>query len=302
MSFVVSAVAFISLVLGVGGSPNPPVGKQLFYYMNQPESVRRPGVVGIANAPSDTRVRVFFHFINKTRRTQRFVLSSSQVVDEVRSGFAIDPSPGMAGTKSISAFLDTKASPHQKVFMDATVRPMDTISGLVDATTNRATQFQCRLGSGVAVVPHSATVITAVLDLVKPMVVRDSPVTIHLGDKLKWHIDGDYGVTDHIKIVNASHIDREIQLSMTPRAGPLAMAYILNGKKTVTKWVRPYQSIRLGSVLIPAGASAEMITINPGGWNYPVWIIAEPVNWSHLPPSSLALSKSAPGVYPAIRE
>jgi hypothetical protein len=253
------------------------VSGERLYYLNQPESVRSDGLLAKFETQPADNTRIFFHFINKTGKTQEFVLHLNQSISKFRLGYATSPSPGAAGVNAAYNFL--KCEPKQKdggIEFKIKLQPQVVISGICEGFMPDKTQVTAYFGSVKENKLYQVKESVNVTENIDINLDKDNQV-VRIGTKRKDFIDGDYGTTFKLSITSSSDKPKTYKLVMSPRGGHLSLCFKHNNTLLTTPVVPAKHHYTVCTFEFLPGSVYTFETILVGGYAYPVEFFIIPV-------------------------
>ena len=241
------------------------------HYLNIPESVRVPGIIGQGVILPGAHARIFFHFANKTSGDLTFKLSTDEMLKNHKSSLSTEYFPGDAGSKAVSRFLwDHSIASPARIDLSQVVKPGWTISGIVEGDATKVTSYVASLGDG-PVVPGMVTLTSNLPEWCSSFTLLDQQTKrILIGEKHSG-IDGDYGCTDIIQIKSGAKVARKLKITISPRGGSASVPYTINNNLRNTGLLQARSKNVIYCPINP-GETLTFTTIPAGGFNYPVRI------------------------------
>lgn len=249
------------------------VSNEEIYYLNQPESVSREGIIGSGTILASHHTRIFFHFVNRTKSTNIFSLSASSSVKNLRVAFAKAADPQQAGLIAIKNFLNTKTSGKpMELSVGESLKPGITISGVIDCEGIQNTDFICKLGDG-KVLSNTKVRTIPMINIDHNMVMGNQDmVKYRIGDKDDdMSIPGGYGVSYRWTFTPKSTKTKFV-VSISPRGGDLRFPYSIDSTTIVSPTILAKHDYTLFSKTVIVGEKISFETIPVGGYCYPVEI------------------------------
>jgi len=246
------------------------VSDEKLYYLNKPESIRSAGLLAKFETKSAKNTRIFFHFINKTGKTQDFVLHINNSVSNFRMGYGTSFSPGAAGVAASLTFM--QCEPKQKdggVDFKIRIKPMMVISGICEGFVPEKTQVMSYFGSPPENKLYEVESSVNVNENIDIALSPDTPV-IRIGTKRKDYIVGDYGTTFKLNITSTFEKAKKFKLVMSPRGGHLSLCFKYKDKVITTPVVAAKKQHTVCVFEILPNETYVFETILVGGYAYPV--------------------------------
>jgi hypothetical protein len=265
----------LSVLAAISAGKDNPEG--MIYFLNIPETIRKPGIIHEQKILKDGRSRIFWHYKNSTNSAQQFNIRLSEKNAGTRFGQSVSSSPPTAGTRAMLNFL--KSSPRPEKYLNETVVvPRGyTVSGVAEGIWNKGATIKANLGKGNKVPgivqvanPHLFVEQVAVLSSTKT-------VKLSIGQNKPGHISGNYGSTIRTSFKSNLAIKTKIRVSFSPRGGPLNLIYIYNGKVICSPRVAAKKDYTLFYVWLSSGQQVNLDVYPLGGFNYPVEIRFTPI-------------------------
>jgi hypothetical protein len=241
------------------------------YFLNVPESVRRPGIVMNQVLRPSERARIFWHYKNDTGREQLFVLTSEGDARNLRTGFAVSSSPSAAGTAAMLQFQHSDPSEKPlRLEVRARVGRGQTISGVAEGVWGQSSTLVAQMGEGKEL--HGIVRIISPFLFVEERchVSAGQMGRIRVGESRPGRIAGDYGSTIRVTAIYHGKKHGKVRISFSPRGGPLILVYRYNGKVRQSQRVRAKGEQRLVDVWLKPGELVSLDIYPLGGFNYPV--------------------------------
>ena len=244
------------------------------YYLNSPESMRKPGVVAQFSTPNiSQKTRVFFHFINKTHQKQTWVLHFNHGVRDFRLGYGVAYYPGEAGAKGTANFYAAKpVNKNDGIELKVDLNPEDTVSGVCEGVTVEKTDVVAYLGTKDTTLNYQVLNTENVVELNKFDLCEKVKKNIRIGTKRKGYIDGDYGTTFQFIVCPQIKHPSKLKIMISPRGGCASLCLFSNGLPTMSPVIGARQAWKAYEVDIKPGDNFSFETILPGGYAYPIEI------------------------------
>ena len=241
------------------------------YFLNVPESIKRPGVLMTQMLRGNERARIFWHYKNDTGQEQVFLLSVEGESRLLRVGHAVFGSPSAAGTEAMLRFQrsDPLNRPARLV-VRVRVGRGQTISGVAEGVWNQQSALVARMGNGAEVAGIVRITSPFLFFEERCRVSSEQMGYIRVGESKPGHIAGDYGSTVRVTATYQATKRGRVRISFSPRGGPLTLVYRYNGEVRQSPRVRAKAEQRLMDVWLEPGTSVSLDVYPMGGFNYPV--------------------------------
>jgi hypothetical protein len=241
------------------------------YFLNVPETIKRPGLVMTQTLRANERARIFWHYKNDTGREQLFLLKTEGECRLLRVGYAVSGSPSVAGTEAMLRFQ--RSVPLDRpvcLVVRVRVGRGQTISGVAEGIWGQPTPLVAQMGEG-AEVAGIARITSPFLFFEERCQVGPGQMgRIRVGEAKPGHIAGDYGSTVRVTAVYQGKKRGRVRISFSPRGGPLTLVYRYNGEVRQSLRVRAKSEQHLMEVCLEPGESVSLDVYPMGGFNYPV--------------------------------
>ena len=248
--------------------PGPMAAAGTLYFLNSPERVQRPGLLATISLPPDKLARVFFHYKNATGATQRFEVRTSQPLARARWSCQSAYVPGHAGSSAGEHFFWIRPKRHPvRLRLACALRPGMIVSGIVDGTPIRTSEFVVRMGAGQrAPYANVRTTDRIAVDYHFSLTNRNRQQKIRIGGPAPGYVAGSYGRT--IRLHARIQRPGTVRLVFSPRGGPMRFVYIHNGAIHILPGCLAQRHYELFD--IPAGPQDTVEIIPMGGYCYPI--------------------------------
>lgn len=265
----------------------PPSGT--LYFLNEPESVCKPGTVARQPLLRKGRARIFFHFRNCTGKAQVFTLAVNKTVNktangteskagealeimearQVRAAFAVDGEPEQAGIRAAHAFM-TQNPAKGGISLRVRVEPLQTVSGIAEGTCDEEGVILAQMGEGDVVRGMKVVANAWIFESFERKMGSSASWKLRLGEDREGRIAGDYGSTLRVGVENVSGKTSRLRIVVSPRGGDLALAYRDQHRVLRTPMLAARSRRELLSRVLRPGEKFSLDLIPAGGFNYPV--------------------------------
>jgi len=265
LSLAVLLACFIP-VLGYSSTP-----RGVIYFLNVPETIKKPGVLMSQKINPLERSRIFWHYKNATGRSQLFELSADGIAKHYRAGFHVSSVPANAGTEGMMNFQRFLPSiTGQRISIKAWVPSGYTISGVAEGVWDKASNLVAKLGAGPEV-DGIAKIISQHLFLEEKIIFSAAQQGVfRVGESRPGHIPGNYGSTIRLWARYYGPIRKKARISFSPRGGNAVLIYRLDGRLVRTSKARAKSDYFLFYKWLNPDESFYIDVYPIGGFNYPL--------------------------------
>ena len=235
-------------------------------YLNNPETIKSPGLVHSQSFKKNSNVRYFFHYKNGTKKPMLFVIKSNNKLENLKKSINTDFRPEIAGAKSAERFLSSTPQ-NSIVNFSSSIMPECTVSGILEANFEKNDSIEYYFDNKNEI--SKFNVYQEIYNYNYSYDVSlNSKVDYRLGENIENTVKGLYGSNINIKITpKESGI---LKLSFSPRGGTGLLVFSNKGKIYSTKLYNA-KSFNEAFVCNVEKNVAETFTFIPlGGLNYPI--------------------------------
>lgn len=242
------------------------------YYLNSPESIRSSGVVAqFKTPPSPQKIRVFFHFVNRTSISQEFVLHFDKSMTQFRLGYGISYSPGFAGQVGVKNFMSSKlVDKFGGIKLSLNLKPGCTISGICDGETTDSTNVVAYLGSMSNTTKYKVLESSNVNEHIDVSLNPGSKQNIRIGNKRKGMIDGDYGTSFNFLVKPNILKPSRLKIVVSPRGGHASFGFSFFNIAGESPLIGSKNTWTFYDKNILPGEQLAFSVMLPGGYSYPL--------------------------------
>ena len=238
-------------------------------YLNNPETLKKPGILHTKKFQKNTRVRYFFHYKNGTNKQQKFVFSCKGIVNNLKKSVTTHESPELVGANTAYNFLKSKET-NSQVNLVSWVEPNATISGILEGDFSKGDVATCYFGGKESVIDS--------YDVYQPSYDFDfnfnvdfkNKASYRLGDGIENTVRGQYGSNVNI-IINPKETGI-LKMTFNPRGGKGLLVFNNRGKIYMTNLELPRKDYQVLMIQVEKGKKETFSFIPTGGLNFPIRI------------------------------
>jgi len=244
---------------------------ETLYYLNSPESIKLPGIVARFKTPASQKIRVFFHYVNRTSVNQDFILHFDKSVKQFRLGYGISYSPGFAGQIGITNFMSSKlVDKFGGIKLSLNLKPGHTISGICEGATTNSTNVIAYLGSMSNSMQYKVLESKNVNEKIDIVLNQGSKKNIRIGNKRSGMIDGDYGTSFNFLIKPNVLKPSRLKIIVSPRGGHASFGFSLFNVVGKSPLIGSKNIWTFYDKIVNPGEQLSFSVMLPGGYSYPL--------------------------------
>ena len=241
--------------------------KPYFVYLNNPETLTKPGILHKQEFTSNQNIRFFYHFKNGTKENKTFSVKTSKDVKNLKQGSAKYHSPEKAGTVAAKNFM-TNLPLTQRISLSTNLEPNQTISGIFEGEFQKNDTIVYKFGDSDNILESYSFIQNKYIHDYSYSIDYNTPAKYRLGDGVPNTIDGQYGNDIILKITPKN--SGILKLSFSPRGGHGLILCENNGKIYLSN-MQPARQKVVAFVMYVEKNKQESFKFMPlGGINYPI--------------------------------
>lgn len=263
------ALLLIGILTAMSLANSQNIAKNLVF-LNMPEKVLKPGILGQQTIKNTSNTRIFFHYLNATGQDQVFKLKFEGNFFNFKSSVACDLEPGIAGAKSNIGFFKSKTKIISNPEIKITVPQGFTISGIVEAKLIPGEKWICQMGNGKPLEDLKIVTTNSFQKSINVPLNNNDPYHYRLGFNRSSVIPGDYGYHYNFNVKNKTNSKKLLLCYLNPRGGKITGVFNINDKIISTNEILPKVETKFFHKVLNSQEQVLLEYIPTGGYCYPI--------------------------------